>query len=117
VIRQGDVVWVDLGGRRGSAPAGRRPAVVIQSDDYNRSTLATTVVVAVTSNTRLALLPGNVALPEGVCGLDRDSVVNVTAIATVDKADVHEVAGALPLDLWERVAAGMRRVLHTPFAG
>jgi mRNA interferase MazF len=117
VIEQGHVVWVDLGGRRGSAPAGRRPAVVIQSDDYNRSTLATMVIVAVTSNTRLALMPGNVAVPHGVCGLDRDSVVNVTAIATIDMAEVREDAGPLPLDLWQRVATGVRLVLHTPFAG
>jgi mRNA interferase MazF len=90
---------------------------VVQGDDFNRSSLATTVVVAVTSNTRLSAMPGNVALPRGVCGLDRDSVVNVTAVATVDKADVDTDAGPLPLDLWQRVTAGLRLVLHAPFAG
>lgn len=117
MIAQGHLVWVDLGSTSGSAPAGRRPAVVVQSDDFNRSSLATTVVVAVTSNTRLAAMPGNVALPRGVCGLDRDSVVNVAAVATVDKAHVESDAGPLPLDMWQRVVTGLRLVLHTPFAG
>jgi len=117
VISQGSVVWVDLGSRRGSAPAGRRPAVIIQSDEFNRSALATTVVVAITSNTRLSLMPGNVTIPAGVCGLDRESVVNVTAIATVDTSAVLEDAGPLPLELWLRVTAGLRMVLHSTFAG
>jgi mRNA interferase MazF len=91
--------------------------VVVQSDVFNASTLATTIVAAMTSNTRLSLMPGNVAVPTGVCDLDRDSVVNVTALATIDKRWVLEDAGPLPLDLWQRVASGVRLVLHSRFSG
>lgn len=117
VISQGEVVWVDLGARRGSAPAGRRPAVVVSSDEFNHSRLSTVIVAAITSNTRLAVMPGNVAVPSGVCGFDRDCVVNVTALATIDKGVVFDQSGPLPLDLWQRVATGVRSVLRTPFAG
>lgn len=117
VISQGEVVWVDLGTRRGSAPAGRRPAVVVSADEFNHSRLSTVIVAAITSNTRLAVMPGNVAVPRGVCDLDRDGVVNVTALATIDKHAVLDQAGILPLDLWQRVAAGLHMVLRTPFAG
>ncbi|PYV19164.1 MAG: hypothetical protein DMG07_02475 [Acidobacteria bacterium] len=44
VIEQGDVVWVVFPPTRGSGPAGRRPAVVLQHDRFNRTRLATTVV-------------------------------------------------------------------------
>jgi mRNA interferase MazF len=88
---------------------------VLQSNDFNASAIATTVVAAMTSNTRLAVMPGNVSVPRGICGLDRESVVNVSAIATIDKTWVTEDAGALPLDMWQRVAAGLRLVLQSPF--
>src|SRR6185503_10740274 len=85
VIQQGDVVWVSLPRAHGSAPAGRRPVVVLQHDRFNRTTLATAVVVAITSKLRYAELPGNVRLRKGEAGLSRASVVNVTQVATVDR--------------------------------
>ena len=43
-IRQGEVYWLDFGLSSGSAPAERRPCVVVQSDVFNRTQIATTVV-------------------------------------------------------------------------
>ena len=56
-VRQGDVVWVTLPHARGSAPGGRRPAVVLQHDRFNRTNRATAVVVAVTSQMNLVMEP------------------------------------------------------------
>lgn len=95
VIEQGDVVWVDLAPARGSAPARRRPAVVLQSDRFNRTRLDTTVVAAVTSNLRYASLPGNVRLRKREAGLPRASVVNVTQIAPVDRSSILVKVGRL----------------------
>jgi mRNA interferase MazF len=58
-MRQGDVIWFRFEGK-GSEPAGRRPALVIQDDRFNRSAIGTAVVAAITSNLRLAAMPGNV---------------------------------------------------------
>ena len=85
VIRRGELYWVDLGQPTDSRPTKRRPMLVVQSDPYNTSRLATTLVLVVTSNTELAGMPGNVFLPAAMTGLPRDSVANVTAIVTVDK--------------------------------
>lgn len=74
MIVRGEIWWADLGSPRGSAPALRRPVLVISDDRYTRSTLATVTVVALSSTMRLASLPGNVAAPAEVTGLDRDSV-------------------------------------------
>lgn len=112
MVTRGDVHWCDLGEPDGSAPAKRRPVLIVQSDDYNRSRLATTVVVALTSNTILGAMPGNVFLPAVATGLPKDSVANVTAVLTVDRRDLdpHPV-GHVPTHLMDDVAQGLQQVL------
>ena len=94
---------------RGSKPAKRRPVLVVQADPYNASRLATTVAAVITSNTALAALPGNVFLP-AVSGLPRDSVINVAALVTLDKADLTSQARRLPASLMDEVDRGLRRI-------
>jgi mRNA-degrading endonuclease toxin of MazEF toxin-antitoxin module len=62
-VRQGEVYWLAFAGR-GSQPDGRRPAVVVQHDRFNRSAIQTTVVAAVTSTVdreRLSEMVGNLS--------------------------------------------------------
>jgi mRNA interferase MazF len=110
-IRRGEVWWVDFGVPRGSAPALRRPAVVVQSDDFNASRIATVVVVAISSHVVLAGAPGNVLLPVGCAGLPQRCVVNVSQVGTLDRAALVERIGALPADKLAQVEAGVRLVL------
>lgn len=56
-------------------------------------------------------MPGNVFVPAAASGLPRDSVVNVTALVTLDKADLDDEAGRLPTGLMGDVDRGLRRVL------
>lgn len=46
MIRQSEVHWFDLGTPKGSEPAGRRPALVVQHDRFNSSLISTIVVAA-----------------------------------------------------------------------
>ena len=111
-LERGDVAWVEFGENpRGSEPAGRRPALVIQSDRYNTTRIGTVVVAALTRNTRLAGMPGNVFVPEGMAGLKFDSVVNVTQLFTVNVGEVDYPVGVLPTSLMDAVDTGLRRVL------
>lgn len=112
MIERGRIYWADLGEPEGSAPAKRRPVLVISADSYNTSRLATVVAAAITSNTRLAAMPGNVFLPSSATGLPRDSVVNVTALVTIDKQDLGALAGTVPPTLMDDVERGLRRVLE-----
>lgn len=112
MVRRGDIHWVDFGKPVGHEPALRRPAVIIQSDAYNASRLGTVVVAVITSNTKLAALPGNVFLPSAMTGLDRDSVVNVTALATVDRNMIGHPAGTMPTYLMNEVDTGIRDILE-----
>jgi mRNA interferase MazF len=93
-MRQGEVYWLKLEGR-GSEPAGRRPVLVVQHDRFNRSAIRTAVVAAVTSNLRLARMPGNVRLRKGEAGLPRPSVVNVSQLRTVERSRLQEPLGQL----------------------
>ncbi|MDM4764268.1 type II toxin-antitoxin system PemK/MazF family toxin [Galbitalea sp. SE-J8] len=72
------MAWVDLGLPIDSAPAKRRPVLLISADPFNRSALSKVVVAVISSNTALAAHPGNVFLPAASTGLPKDSVVNVT---------------------------------------
>jgi mRNA interferase MazF len=107
VIQQGDVVWVSFPPPRGSAPAGGRPAVVLQHDRYNRSSIQTTVVAAITSNLKYGALPGNVRLRKAEGGLPKPSVVNVTQLATIDRSYVGTRLGQVSkqrlLEIWDGV--------------
>ncbi len=65
VIHQGEVYWVLFSGE-GSEPWGRRPALVLQHDRFNRSRLNTVVVVAITSQLRCAYQEKIGTLPQRV---------------------------------------------------
>lgn len=84
----------------------------MQSDSYNESRLATVLVAVVTSNTALATMPGNVFLPTAITGLPRDSVVNVTALVTLNKSDLSEQVGQASNRLLDDVDRGLRRILN-----
>lgn len=109
--QRGMVCWADLGPAVDSRPAKRRPVLVIQADSFNQSRLATVLVAVITSNTALAAMPGNVFLPAAVTGLPRDSVVNVTAVVTLNKSDLDGQVGYVPDSLLYEVDRGLRRVL------
>ena len=111
MIERGGIHWVDLIAPQGSRPDKRRPVLVVQSDAYTASALATVLALVVTSNTSLAALPGNVFLPSSATELPKDSVANVTALVTLDKADLAEPVGSVPDYLLLDVDRGLRRVL------
>ncbi len=108
---RGSICWADLGESGGSKPAKRRPVLVIESDPFNASRLNTTIAAVITSNTALAAMPGNVFVPAVISGLPKDSVVNVTALVTLDKTDLEAPVGQLPTSLMDDVDRGLRRVL------
>jgi mRNA interferase MazF len=111
VVARGEIWWADLGPKRGSAPAWRRPVLVVSADAFNRARITTVTVVAITSNLRLGAAPGNVALATGSAGLDRDSIVNVSQVVTLDKSDLRKRLGILDGLQMEQVDAGLRLAL------
>ena len=112
MIEQGDIFWIDLDEPSGSEPGYRHPHVVIQNNIFNRSRINTVVVCALTSNLKRAKAPGNVLLDKGEAGLPRQSVINVSQIFTVDKADVREKIGSLSPRRMREILAGVVLVIE-----
>lgn len=111
VILQGEVWWADLPEPSGAEPGFRRPVLVVQSDAFNRSQIATILCVSLTSNLRWAEAPGNVLLASKVTGLPKDSVANVSQLVTLDKAFLTDRVGKLSKAKLELVLFGIDVVL------
>lgn len=109
-MRHGEIYCLYFSGT-GSEPCGRRPAVVVQHDRFNRSAIATAVVAAVTSNLRLASAPGNVRLRKGEANLPKACVINVSQLLTVDGARLEHHIGSLTPARLREVLNGLSLVL------
>jgi mRNA interferase MazF len=94
-LHQGDIVWADLGEPRGSKAAYRRPVLIIQGNAINRSRIATVICIPLTSNVRLAAMPGNLLLKARETGLDRDCVANMSLITAIDRAALEETISSI----------------------
>jgi len=112
VVKQGDVFWIDLGDPSGSAPGYSHPHVVVQNNVFNRSRINTVVVCALTSNLKRSYAPGNVLLRAREAKLPKASVVNVSQIFTVDKADLRDKIGTLSARRVRQILDGMSLVLE-----
>lgn len=109
--QRGEIWWADLGEPRGSQPGYRRPVLVVQDNHFNRSRLATVVVLSLTSNLRFHNIPGNLLLSKTDSGLAKDSVVTITQLTTIDKAWLDEFVAALPRAVMAQVDANLSLVL------
>lgn len=112
MINQGDVFWVELGEPSGSRPGYRHPHVVIQNNAFNESKINTVIVCALTSNTKLAKMPGNVLLPRGEANLPKDSLVNISQLVTVNKGDLQEKIGSLSNKRVLQIVDGIKLLLE-----
>ncbi len=111
VVRRGDIWWADLPDPVGSNPGYRRPVLVIQDDEFNRSLIKTVIVAIITSNTRISAAKGNVSITPAQSGLSKDSVVNVSQLLTIDKLLLLQRVGSLSERKIEQVSDGLRLAL------
>jgi len=110
-MNRGEVWWATLPKPTASEPGFRRPLLIIQSDDFNRSRISTVIAVVITSNIKLAAAPGNVLLSKKDTGLPKKSVANVSQIVTIDKSFLAKKAGQLNPELLHEIESGVRLVL------
>ncbi|MCP4113109.1 MAG: type II toxin-antitoxin system PemK/MazF family toxin [Desulfobacteraceae bacterium] len=110
-LERGEIWWADLGKPVASEPALRRPVLIVQDNQYNRSRIATVIVLSITSNTILASLPGNILLNPDESGLPKESVINVSQVTTIDKSWLEERVGSLSQTLMDEVDYGLGLVL------
>ena len=108
---KGEIWWANLPETPyGSEPGKNRPVVIIQNDLLNRSDLNTVIVVSITSNMKLAKMPGNITLEKGVSGLDKQSVISFSQISTIDKTRLTELVSMLPKNIIQKINESMRYI-------
>lgn len=109
-VNQGDIYWVPLQEPNDLDVGYTHPHVVIQDDVINHSRVNTVVVCALTTNIKRANLPGNVLLEAGEANLAKQSIVVVSQVSTVRKAQLGEYIGSLSKQRVDQILSGMRFV-------
>lgn len=100
-IKRGDVFYADLSPVIGSEQGGVRPVLILQNDVGNRFS-PTVIVAAITSQLDKAKLPIHVELG-ATLGLERDSVILLEQIRTIDKKRLRERVTRLDGEMMARV--------------
>ena len=92
-IKRGELYYADLSPVVGSEQGGVRPVLVVQNDIGNKYS-PTVIVAAITSQINKAKIPTHIEL--GVAyGLNKDSVLLLEQIRTLDKRRLKEKIGTL----------------------
>lgn len=107
-INQGDIYWVPLEESDEVDPGYIHPHVIVQDNLFNHSRIDTVVVCALTTNLKRANLPGNILLEAGEANLPKQSVVVVSQVSAVKKAQLGEYIGSLSVARIDQILAGMR---------
>ena len=88
-MKRGDVYYADLRPVIGSEQGGIRPVVIIQNDIGNKHS-PTVIVVAITSRMNKAKLPTHIELDASRYQMEKDSVILLEQLRTIDKKRMRE---------------------------
>ena len=101
-IRRGDIYYAELNPVVGSEQGGTRPVLIISNNMGNRHS-PTVIIAAITGKAQTkAKLPTHTAVNDFE-GLDKDSVVLLEQIRTVDKKRLKQYMGTMPTETMARV--------------
>ncbi|MDR1774748.1 MAG: type II toxin-antitoxin system PemK/MazF family toxin [Clostridioides sp.] len=106
-IKRGDLFYADLSPVVGSEQGGVRPVLVIQNDVGNKYS-PTVIIAAITSQINKAKLPTHVEIKAYKYGLNKDSVILLEQIRTIDKKRLREKIGLLDEPLMLNVEIGLQ---------
>ena len=102
MIKRGDIYYADLSPVVGSEQGGLRPVLIVQNDVGNRYS-PTVIAAAITSRLQKNRLPTHIDVFADKVGLQRDSVVLLEQIRTIDKTRLREKMGHLDDEVMHKV--------------
>ncbi|MEW9503059.1 type II toxin-antitoxin system PemK/MazF family toxin [Jeotgalibacillus marinus] len=102
IVKRGDVFFADLSPVVGSEQGGVRPVLIIQNDIGNRFS-PTVVVAAITAQIEKAKLPTHVEISSKRNGFERDSVILLEQIRTLDKQRLTDKITHLDDEMMDKV--------------
>jgi mRNA interferase MazF len=102
IVKRGDVFFAELSPVVGSEQGGTRPVLVIQNDIGNRFS-PTVIIAAITAQIQKAKLPTHVEIDAKKYGFERDSVILLEQLRTIDKSRLTDKITQLDETLMEEV--------------
>ena len=106
-IKRGDVYYADLSPVIGSEQGGVRPVLIVQNDIGNRYS-PTVVVVAITSQIQKAKLPTHLEITAEEYDIDKNSVVLMEQIRTIDKQRLKEKITHIDAELMGKIDEALK---------
>ena len=101
-IKRGYLYYADLSPVVGSEQGGVRPVLIIKNDIVNKYS-QTVIVAAITSQINKAKLPTHIEISAHEYGLNKDSVILLEQIRTIDKKRLREKIGCLDKNMMLKV--------------
>ena len=101
-IKRGYLYYADLSPVVGSEQGGVRPVLIIQNDIGNKYS-PTVIVASITSQINKAKLPTHIEISAHEYGLNKDSVILLEQIRTIDKKRLREKIGCLDKNMMLKV--------------
>jgi mRNA interferase MazF len=98
-VSVGDIHWVDLPAANGREQRGRRPAVVLQDDDYGGDLPVVLVVPLTTARAAMRFAGTTLIRPTAENGLRQASVALVLQIRAVDRRRIQERIGTVKAEV------------------
>ncbi|MBP2651125.1 MAG: ndoA 1 [Firmicutes bacterium] len=107
VVKRGDIYYANLSPVVGSEQGGHRPVLVVQNDVGNKYS-PTVIVAAITSQISKAKLPTHIEITAKQFGLDKDSVILLEQMRTIDKRRLKEKVTHLSEEIMGKVDEAIR---------
>ena len=114
VIKRGDIFYADLRPVVGSEQGGVRPVLIIQNDVGNRHS-PTVICAAITSKMNKAKLPTHIEIDASSYGIEKDSVILLEQLRTIDKKRLKDKVGHLDQTMLDRVNHALEISLELTF--
>ncbi|MGN0453026.1 MAG: type II toxin-antitoxin system PemK/MazF family toxin [Ruminococcus sp.] len=93
-IKRGDIYYADLSPVVGSEQGGVRPVLIVQNDVGNKYS-PTVIAAAITSQQAKANIPTHISIASETSGLQKNSVVLLEQVRTIDKKRLKEKMGTV----------------------
>ena len=114
VIKRGDIFYADLRPVVGSEQGGIRPVLIIQNDVGNRHS-PTVICAAITSKMNKAKLPTHIEIDASAYGIERDSVILLEQLRTIDKRRLKDKVCHLDQAMLDKVNHALEISLELTF--
>lgn len=108
MVRQGDIVLIELGNIKGSEYGKNRPAVIVQEDIYN-DYFNTTVVALITGKV-IPEYTTNIFLQKNESGLKKDSMILTNQLRSIDKSRINKIVSTISPSTLNKIKISLKRV-------